>query len=241
MSPDTAQCPLRSKPALNWAPCSNLKVNCSVETGSGFANLRIFVLANVQPCVTLRWSWDHFWYPEPKQYGKGGDLQGHLKCRKGRETLKAGEKESQLSVPKLMTAPSTITSCLHSEQHEREKASLQKEMEGWALGKILTGNYSSKEDVRALLGLYKQNKPPLTAVLIPRNSPYRPISFLVSSAQKLTAAGFAEWLIQKSSGEPRGYLLVPCLGQFKDKLALPKYRRPSNNFFKREKIFTDRF
>lgn len=45
-SPDIAQCPLWGKPVLDWAPCSNTKVNCSVEIGSGFTNLWICVLPN---------------------------------------------------------------------------------------------------------------------------------------------------------------------------------------------------
>ena len=107
-------------------------------------------------------------------------------------------------------------------------------------GRLLVGNYPTKEGVRTLLELFTNRMSllwPLSSNGLPGNSPYRPISYVVSLAHKLTGAGCVEWLIQKSHQGTRGYLSVPCLRQFKESSLFPKYRRPSNNFSKREKKY----
>lgn len=74
---------------------------------------------------------------------------------------------SQPSVPKKMTTPNTITSCLHLEHHKEGKDSLQEggdrtETLGHTSGWELLNKVGC---VGSAGSLYKQNKPSLTAIL----------------------------------------------------------------------------
>lgn len=171
-SPDTAECPLRSKPTLSWDHYSDTKVSCCMES-SGFVSL--WLLCRQMHDLVLEGPWGtHHNRIEPGSFLRPTAPTVWRRQRLTWLPSKAGmakrigrkvRRHQSHLCPRgwLLWAPYLQ----YLQQHKREQASL-----GGDRRKTL-GYTSSRELLNKGEGggsakiLYKQNKPPFTTVLWP--------------------------------------------------------------------------